>query len=410
MSIFASITHLIIITLLGLQAFLGGLLTYRVATIPPPPTPQRVASSTDIFQNIPAMLKSFVVNTPAEKTAATSIVAKPKIVEQKSGQEAPSKLPSQKSSGRLSSENAAVGFQTFVQAVSTPAPSVATTKTTEAVNTEARGALVNILCVTKVGGYFKPISGSGVIIDGVGVVLTNAHVGQYFLLRDYPTKDNVDCIVRTGSPAYPKYHAQLLYLPPSWVTKNANQIIVEQATGTGENDYSFLLITSTVDGSPLPDLLPAVPLTYKTPARGDPVLLAAYPAGFLDGANIETNLYASSAFTNVMDLFSFDNNGFVDLISIGGTVVSQAGSSGGAVVRQQDSALLGIITTATAGDTTAARDLRAITLAHIDRSLAAQGKGGLLQVLSGNLQAKADIFNTGIGQTEKQKLIEVLER
>jgi len=410
MSIFVSTAHIIAATLLGLQAFLGGLFTYQVATIPPPPEAHRTASSTDIFQNIPAILKSLVIAEPTKDKTASSTLAKPKIVEQKSGQEAPSKLPSQKPSGRLSSENAAAGFQTFVQAVSTPAPSVTTTKTSEQVNTEARAALVNILCVTKAGGYFKPISGSGVIIDGAGVVLTNAHVGQYFLLRDYPSTNNVDCIVRTGSPAYPAYRAVLLYLPPSWVTKNANQIIVEQATGTGENDYAFLLITSRIDGSPLPSLFPAVPITFKTPQRGDPVLLAAYPAGFLDGANIETNLYASSAFTSVMDLFSFDNSGFVDLISIGGTVVSQAGSSGGAVVRQQDSALLGIIATATAGETTAERDLRAITLAHIDRSLAAQGKIGLLQILSGNLAAKAGIFNDTVGQTEKQKLIEVLEQ
>ena len=38
----------------------------------------------------------------------------------------------------------------------------------------------------RLGRLFNPISGSGVIVDSRGVVLTNAHVGQFFLLHDYP--------------------------------------------------------------------------------------------------------------------------------------------------------------------------------------------------------------------------------
>ncbi|MDO8517922.1 MAG: serine protease [bacterium] len=305
-------------------------------------------------------------------------------------------------------------FQSIVQHVFTPTvPSSAdipAPKTPDQINAQTRTALVNILCVTKSGGYLHPISGSGVIIDGTGVILTSAHVGQYFLLRDYPTPGNVDCIVRTGSPAYPTYNAKLLYLPPVWVNANAAQIVAQDARGTGENDYSFLLVTSTTGGSPLPAAFAPVPITTNTPQRGDPVLLASYPAGFLEGSTITMSLYASSAFTTVAELFSFADLGTVDLLSVGGTVVSQAGSSGGAVVRQQDGALLGIIATATVGTTTASRDLHAITLAHIDRSLNAHGKGGLLQILSGDLQAKAAAFNATVAQTEKHQLIDVLEK
>src|SRR3989344_1157804 len=51
----------------------------------------------------------------------------------------------------------------------------------DVINERARPTLVNILCGAR-SGTFRPISASGVIIDPRGVILTNAHVAQYFLL------------------------------------------------------------------------------------------------------------------------------------------------------------------------------------------------------------------------------------
>ena len=48
------------------------------------------------------------------------------------------------------------------------------------INEVTRDAIVNIFCTTKSGGSFKPITGSGVVIDKRGIILTNAHVAQYF--------------------------------------------------------------------------------------------------------------------------------------------------------------------------------------------------------------------------------------
>ena len=280
------------------------------------------------------------------------------------------------------------------------------------VNDMARGALVNILCTTKNGGYLYPISGSGVLISDKGVVLTNAHVGQYFLLRDYLVPDNVDCVVRTGSPATPEYHAELLYLPPVWIDANASQITAQEGTGTGQDDYSLLLITSPIaaSGPPLPASFPSLAITLDDPTEQEPVLLASYPAGYLEGITIEMDLYITSALSNINQIFAFDSKGYADVISVGTTVVSQAGSSGGAIVRMQDGALQGIIATATAGSNTSSRELRGITLSHIDRSLASEGMGGIVQLVSGDLTQKANDFNTNVAPGEEQKLIDALNK
>jgi hypothetical protein len=278
----------------------------------------------------------------------------------------------------------------------------------EALNTQTRAALVNILCTTG-GGGVHAISGSGVFIDNRGVILTNAHIGQYFLLKDYPTEDNVDCTIRTGSPAQPRYHATLLYLPPAWVAANASQLIAQQAKGTGENDYAFLLVTGTTGPDPLTTTFPTLPMTTAEPNTNDGEFLAAYPAGFLDGTTIEKSLYLTSAYAVVKDLFTFGTGRAVDLISIGGTIVSQGGSSGGAAVRTNDGKLEGIIATATAGDTTAVRDLRAITIAHIDRSLVSAGQGGIVTLLSQNLKEAAAAFAATVAPGEKDQLVKVLE-
>lgn len=278
------------------------------------------------------------------------------------------------------------------------------------VNEKARAALVNILCVTKGGGYLHPISGSGVMVATGGVVLTNAHVGQYFLLRDYLVPDNVTCTIRTGNPAQPTYTAKLLYLPPAWIDSNAWQITADEAQGTGENDYAFLLITGKTDSTALPQTLPSLSMTLNEPSREEPILIASYPAQYLQGITIEMNLYISTALTTVQDIFAFTDDGTPDLMSVGNTIVSQAGSSGGAVVRVQDAALQGIVSTATMGATTDARQLNAITLSHIDRSLRAGGMGGIAALLTGNLAQKASDFAQTTGLAEQKKLFDVLRK
>jgi hypothetical protein len=289
-------------------------------------------------------------------------------------------------------------------AVLAPAATTSPALSPETVNALLRQSLVNILCLTTSGGALRPISGSGVIIDTRGIILTNAHVAQFFLLRDYPYANDIQCAIRTGSPATAKYQARLLYLPPVWVHANAAQLKSAEAVGTGENDYAFLQITKTTDGSPLPSTFPAVTVSLDEPQEGEPAEVAAYPAQFLGGTTIQNNLYASSAVTPIQTLYTFGSE-TIDAFSVGSSVVSQSGSSGGAVARLSDGALVGIIATATEGTSTASRDLHAITLAHIQRSLQALGTGGLVDLLlKGNLNQKADDFAANVAPGLTQEL------
>ncbi|MDE2213081.1 MAG: trypsin-like peptidase domain-containing protein [Patescibacteria group bacterium] len=280
----------------------------------------------------------------------------------------------------------------------------------ELLNEEARAAVVNILCTTGGGGYFEPISASGTIIDPRGVILTNAHVGQYFLLRNYPIPDNVNCEIRTGSPAQASYSAELLYLPSEWVAANASQITSSEPVGTGQYDYALLLITGSLNSNtPLPSSFPYLEPNASDPDVGDEMLLASYPASFLGGIAIQSHLYLSTAYATVSKLYVFDTaDQWVDLFSVPGTVVSQSGSSGGAVVRASDGTLAGIIVTSTQATSTEGRDLRAVSLAHIDHNLESDGLGDINSFLSGNLQTKAFIFNQTTAPVLEQELVNAI--
>lgn len=295
----------------------------------------------------------------------------------------------------------------------TPGSQEPTSSTTASgdINTKTREALVNILCTTPAGGPLKPLSGSGVIIDPRGVIMTNAHVAQFFLLRDYPTPGTIDCVIRSGSPARTMYRAELLFFPTSWMERNAIKIRQDSPTGTGEDDFALLYITGRTDPTAaLPTSFPYI--SYRLDddfSLGDPLLIAAYPAGFLGGATVQTNLFISSALSDIKKVYTYES-GSVDLISVGGTIVSQQGSSGGAAVTTSDQKLVGIIVTSTLAAQTADRDLRAITLYHVNERVKKNAGVGLEALLSGDIAAYSRAFNVTTAPTLKNALVTELER
>ncbi len=281
----------------------------------------------------------------------------------------------------------------------------------EQINASARKALVNIICTAKNSGVFMPVSGSGVIIDPRGIILTNAHIANVYLLKDYPVSGFVDCIIRSGSPARNMYHAELLYISSVWIKQNKTNLIEENPTGTGENDFALLRITDTVSGDPLPSEFSYVSyeLEEANIEEGQSVLLVGYPASFLGGITIQKDLHITSTVSTITKLYTFDQSGLLDLISVGTSVLAQKGSSGGAVIRQQSDKLTGLIVTSTSGKTTDDRELNAITIAHINRSFKKETGFDLASFLQADLLTVAHDFQTIIGTGLTQMLIDVVE-
>lgn len=275
------------------------------------------------------------------------------------------------------------------------------------INTKTRGALVNILCISS-SPKVKSITGSGVIIDPRGVILTNAHVGQLFLLRDYPYTGAVKCSIRGGSPATPMYEARLLYLPSAWIDANKTVLTDLNPQGTGEHDYAFLLVSEALSGLatkgfPYLDMV----IADSEIEVGKTTVVAGYAAGFLGSISVQKELYPVSAVSKITELFTF-NDQTLDLFSVGGSVVAQKGSSGGAVVNE-NAELMGIIVTSTEAANTADRDLRAITISHINRSLSDNRGSSLSSLLLGDLDSKSDNFNDIEAPNLAQILIKTIE-
>ena len=229
-----------------------------------------------------------------------------------------------------------------------------------------RAALVNIICYSSGGGSLHSISGSGIIIDPKGIILTNAHIAQYFLLRDR----GVSCTVRSGSPAVNRYKAALIYIPPPWIRANANVLTTQNPTGTGEQDFALLAITNSGEGAASPVAYSSIALATDPPFAGTPVVIASYGAQFLESAQVQSALFPTVVFGSVKDVYTFGTN-TIDVLALGGSAAAQEGSSGGGVSGGADT-LLGTITTSTVEGNTATRSLDAITASYIRAAYASE--------------------------------------
>ena len=267
-----------------------------------------------------------------------------------------------------------------------------------AASAQLRAALVNIMCYAPASSSLHSISGSGVIIDSKGVILTNAHVAQYFLLAD----QGVTCVIRNGSPAADQYEAKLEYLSPAWVAENAGVLTERMPTGTGEHDYALLAITSSATEKPLPAYFPAISLASAPPRQGSDVVIASYGAQFLNTVQIQTDLFPTVVYGSVKGVFTFATTS-VDVLALGGSAAAQEGSSGGGVANGE-SQLVGLITTSTVTGATATRSLNAITVSYIRADYAAQTGSSLESLLAQDPASAAQAFAQQIPTLESAVL------
>lgn len=309
----------------------------------------------------------------------------------------------------LSTQVAVLQQTAAVSTVAVKAPSSQVTPLDfTAINNLYRDAVVNIICSGQSG--IKSSTASGVIISPNGVVLANAHIAQYLLLEQYSDAP-VSCIIRTGSPAQVAYKAEVLYIPPHWVATYGDQIDDEEQTGTGKGDYALLHITERVDGTPLPATFTALPID-TSPASLEynrAVLIRAYPAEFVGPYIALQALYPAATIASIHELATFKPEGAVgtpDLMSLGGSIVAQGGSSGGAVI-SDTATLIGLVVTSTRSASTAERNLRATSIAYINDDLVQASGIGLPEFINSPLHSLREHFTDSL-RNETQVLLQYI--
>ncbi len=253
-------------------------------------------------------------------------------------------------------------------------------------------ALVNIFCTYTFDESTKTTTGTGYFIDSDGIILTNAHVAQFLLLAGI--EGSAECIIRTGNPAEPAYRANLLYISPAWVQKNAQLINQERPQGTGERDYALLYVTAGLTDQPLPPHFPALSFDdelMRTSAIDTRVFAAGYPAETLFAADsVVAELVPRQATTSIRELMTFGSN-YADIFTVGGSDIGEQGSSGGPVVNLAGDAI-GLISTRGDDSVFGEGSLRALTISYIDRTIQEETGFTLRQSLGGNLPFRAQLF------------------
>lgn len=285
--------------------------------------------------------------------------------------------------------------QTTSPTQSAPAPAIVSEKITvtsaPAPDTSAinsiENVLVNILCIRQIGNKISLTTGSGVIISSTGVVLTNAHVAQQFLLKDA----GYNCTLRRENIPLYGFNAVPLYISETWIEENYLQLNNSTPTGTGKYDYALLLIT----GNTNPTLaLPAFPsLKINTDSNfldaGDMVTIAGYPGKMTSSLEIAKNTELQTDRVRIREIFTLGQN-TVDVVATGDTTVAQRGSSGGGAFK--DNVLGGIIVSTNSGSSAGYLVANVLTLSYINREIKNETGRSLSSFITGNLQKQAEDF------------------
>lgn len=223
---------------------------------------------------------------------------------------------------------------------------------------------VNILCTRKVGNVTSLITGSGVIISSSGLVLTNSHVAQYFLLKDY----GYDCTLRRENIPLYGFNAKPVYISEKWIENNYKQILNSSPTGTGKYDYALLMITGNTNPTIALPKFPALKINTANEFLdiGDTITVSGYPGIVSYSIEIAKNGKLQTEKVKVKDVFTLGDN-TVDVISSTDTVLAQRGSSGGGVFKNNE--LGGIIVSTNDGSSAGKYVVNVLTLDYINREI-----------------------------------------
>ncbi len=289
-------------------------------------------------------------------------------------------------------------FQEAVGSLRGSASVIETSLTPDTLHETVEQSLVNILCEYKTDSYTRTTTGTGFFINKNGVILTNAHVAQFLLLEPIEGKINdVDCVIRTGNPATAKYRGELLFVSPTWIFNNAKFISTEHPRGTGEHDYALLYVAESLDGSPLPESFPAIPVHTDFLSKnlaGTKVTTGGYPAEKLLREGPRAVLLPKVAETTIDELYTFGSN-YADIFSITESPVGEQGASGGPIVSPELGAI-GLIVTKGDAETEGERSLRALTLSYINRTIIEETGYSILENAGGDLAFRSKIFTEAL--------------
>ncbi len=256
-------------------------------------------------------------------------------------------------------------------------------------------SLVNIFCIHNGNNKTRTTTGSGFFIEPSGIIMTNAHVAQFFLLTDLENYIKTTCTIQTGNPTKNKFIAELLYIPPSWVLNNTTSISESRPSGTGEHDYALLYVKKSYNNEPLPTHFPSLeidttPLTIEN--ISNIVSLAGYPSN--NKITAKNSLSKSKQVIlegKITEIFTFSRN-LADLITIDGLKLAEHGLSGGPVFNNRGH-VIGMVTTKGENKQKRTDSIRAITMPYIEQNLIQETGLSLKEYKSSNLNARSKIFH-----------------
>lgn len=247
--------------------------------------------------------------------------------------------------------------------------------------------LVNILCVRQIGNKISLTTGSGVIISSSGVVLTNAHVAQQFLLKDA----GFNCTLRRENIPLYGFNAVPLYISEKWIEENYKQINSSSPSGTGQYDYALLLITNNTNPTLALPNFSTLPISTESNFldAGDMISIAGYPGKITSSLEIAKNTELKTDNVRIREIFTLGQN-TVDVVATSDTDVAQRGSSGGGAFKENE--LGGIIVSTNTGTTASKLVANILTLSYINREIKNETGKNLSGFISGDLQKQVKSF------------------